>query len=39
MKLPTENKVYMHILKNRDAGKPCIIEFENDLKFNNLIEC
>ena len=38
-RLPTKNKVYMHILKNRDAGKPCILEFENDLMFNNLIEC
>ena len=37
-RLPTANKVYMHILKNRDAGKPCILEFENDLKFNNLVE-
>ncbi len=37
--LPTENMVYMHMLKNRDAGKPCILTFENDLKFNNLIEC
>ena len=37
--LPTENKVYLHILKNRDAGKPCILEFENDLMYNNLIEC
>ena len=36
--LPTSNKVYMHILKNRDAGKPCILEFENDLMYNNLIE-
>lgn len=36
--LPTFNKVYMHMLKNRDAGKPCILEFENDLAFNNLIE-
>lgn len=36
--LPTTNKVYIHMLKNRDAGKPCILEFENDLKFNNLIE-
>ena len=38
-RLPTQNKVYMHMLKNRDAGKPCILEFENDLAFNNLIEC
>ena len=38
-RLPTNNKVYMHILKNRDAGKPCILEFENDLMYNNLIEC
>lgn len=36
--LPTANKVYLHILKNRDAGKPCILEFENDLAYNNLIE-
>ena len=36
--LPTQNKVYIHILKNRDAGKPCILEFENDLMYNNLIE-
>ena len=38
-RLPTQNKVYMHMLKNRDAGKPCILEFENDLAFNNLVEC
>ena len=37
--LPTQNKVYLHMLKNRDAGKPCILEFENDLMYNNLIEC
>ena len=37
--LSTINKVYIHILKNRDAGKPCILEFENELKYNNLIEC
>lgn len=37
--LPTNNKVYMHMLKNRDAGKPCILEFENDLMYNNLVEC
>lgn len=36
--LPTKDKVYIHILKNRDAGKPCILEFENDLMYNNLIE-
>lgn len=36
--LPTNNKVYIHLLKNRDAGKPCILEFENDLMYNNLIE-
>ena len=36
--LPTSNKVYMHILKNRDAGKPCILEFDNDLMYNNLKE-
>ena len=38
-RLPTANKVYIHLLKNRDAGKPCILEFENDLQYNNLIEC
>lgn len=38
-RLPTKNKVYMHLLKNRDAGRPCILEFENDLQYNNLIEC
>lgn len=37
-RLPTANKVYLHILKNRDAGKPCILEFENDLAYNNIIE-
>lgn len=36
--LQTKNKVYLHLLKNRDAGKPCILEFENDLAYNNLIE-
>ena len=36
--LPVQNKVYVHVLKNRDAGKPCILEFENDLMYNNLIE-
>jgi len=38
-RLPTANKVYIHVLKNRDAGRPCILEFENDLAYNNLIEC
>ena len=33
-----ENKIYIHILKNRDAGKPTILQFENDLMYNNLIE-
>jgi len=37
-RLPTVNKVYIHILKIRDAGKPCILEFENVLMYNNLIE-
>lgn len=36
--LPVTNKIYLHILKNRDAGKPCILEFENDLAYNNIIE-
>lgn len=37
-RLPTKNKIYLHLLKNRDAGKPCILEFENDLAHNNFIE-
>lgn len=37
--LPTKDKIYIHILKNRDAGKPCILKFENDLKYNNILEC
>lgn len=37
-RLPVRNKVYLHILKNRDAGECTILEFENDLKYNNLIE-
>lgn len=36
--LPTHNRIYLHLLKNRDAGKPCILEFENDLAHNNFIE-
>ena len=36
--LPVKNKVYLHFLKIRDAGEPCILEFENDLKYGNLIE-
>lgn len=37
-RLPTSNKIFLHLLKNRDAGKPCIIEFENDLAHNNFVE-
>lgn len=37
-RLPVKNKVYLHILKNRDAGECTILEFDNDLKYNNLIE-
>lgn len=37
--LPTSNKIYMHMLKNRDAGKPCILEFENALMYNDILEC
>ena len=36
--LPVKNKVYMHFLKVRDAGEPCILGFNNDLKYGNLIE-
>ena len=37
-RLLVKNKVYLHILKNRDAGECTIFEFDNDLKYNNLIE-
>lgn len=37
-RLPVRDKVYLHILKNRDAGECSILEFDNDLKYNNLIE-
>lgn len=37
-RLSVRNKVYLHILKNRDAGECSILEFDNDLKYNNLIE-
>lgn len=36
--LPTQNKVFLHIMKNRDAGTCGIIVYENDLKYNNLVE-
>lgn len=37
-RLPVENKVYLHFLKVRDAGEPCILTFDNELKYGNLIE-
>lgn len=37
-RLLVKNKIYLHILKNRDAGECTILEFDNDLKYNNLIE-
>lgn len=37
-RLLVKNKVYLHILKNRDAGECTILKFDNDLKYNNLIE-
>lgn len=37
-RLLVKSKVYLHILKNRDAGECSILEFDNDLKYNNLIE-
>lgn len=33
-----ENKVFLHVLKNRDAGNIKVLVFQNDLKYNNLIE-
>jgi len=37
-RLPVKDKVYLHFLKVRDAGEPCILEFNNELKYGNLIE-
>ena len=37
-RLPTKDKIYSHILKYRDACKPGILEFENELMYNNIIE-
>lgn len=37
-RLPVKNKVYLHFLKVRDAGEPCILAFDNELKYGNLIE-
>lgn len=36
-RLPVKNKIYLHLLKLRE-GDPCIIPFENELKYGNLIE-
>lgn len=36
-RLPVQNKVYLHFLKVRE-GKLAILEYENDLQYNNLIE-
>lgn len=36
--LVTKDMIYMHILKNRDAGSSVILQYKNDLKYNNLIE-
>lgn len=36
-RLPVKNKVYLHLLKVRE-GEPCIICFENNLKYGDLIE-
>lgn len=36
-RLPVKNKVYLHLLKVRE-GEPCIIPFENELKYGNLVE-
>lgn len=36
-RLPVQNKVYMHFLKNRE-GEIAILRFENDLKYNTLLE-
>mgnify|MGYP000831832631 CR=1 FL=1 len=36
-RLPVKNKVYLHLLKVRE-GEPCILMFENELKYGNLVE-
>lgn len=36
-RLPVKDKVYLHFLKVRD-GEPFILEFENELKYGNLVE-
>lgn len=36
-RLPVENKIYIHVLKNRE-GQLAILDFENDLAHNNIIE-
>ena len=36
-RLPVRDKVYLNILNNRDAGECSILEFDNDLNYNNLI--
>ena len=36
-KLPVENLVYTHLLKNRDGGLG-VLQFQNELKYNSLIE-
>lgn len=36
-RLPVQNKIYLHILKNRE-GQLAILDFENDLAHNNIIE-
>jgi replicative DNA helicase len=37
-RLITTDMVYLHILKVRDGGEPCILQFENELKYNTLRE-
>ena len=36
-RLPTKNKIYLHLLKIRE-GEPCILCFENELRYGDLIE-
>lgn len=36
-KLPVQNKIYLHFLKVRE-GKLAILEYDNDLAYNNFIE-
>ena len=37
-KVPTKDMIFLHMLKLRDSGKPCVLKLRSDLGNNNLIE-